>query len=131
MKDDVEALQERVEQLEDRVATIEERFESGEVPDEPADLRTFVEQVDPSTHVERVVTIGYHLENQQGRENFNIEDIEEGYRTCKIQKPANPSDALANAEKRGWLMRDGKDEHYQLWILTHEGEQHVEEVNDA
>jgi hypothetical protein len=131
MNDNVEALQERVEQLEDRVATIEERFESGEVPDEPADLRTFIEQVDPSTHVERVVTIGYHLETQQGRENFNIEDIEEGYRTCKIQKPANPSDALANAEERGWLMRDGKDEHYQLWMLTREGEQHVEEVNDA
>lgn len=131
MNDDVEALQERVEQLEDRVATIEERFESGEVPDEPADLRTFVEQVDPSTHVERVVTIGYYFEIQQGRENFTVEDIEEGYRTCKIQKPANPSDALANAEKRGWLMRDGKDEHYQLWMLTREGEQYVEEVSEA
>jgi hypothetical protein len=131
MDDDVEALQERVQQLEERVATIEERFESGDVPDERADLRTFVEQVDPSTHVERVVTIGYHLEIQQSRENFTLEDIENGYRTCKIQKPANTSDALANAEERGWLMRDGKDEHYQLWMLTREGEQHVKEVDDA
>lgn len=131
MSEDVEALRERVLQLEERVVTIEERFESGEVPDEPADLRTFVEQVGPSTHVERVATIGYHLENQQDRENFTIEDIEEGYRTCKIQKPANPSDALANAEKRGWLMRDGRDEHYQLWMLTREGEQYVEEVSEA
>jgi hypothetical protein len=131
MNDDVEALQERVQQLEERVATIEERFESGDVPDDPADLRTFVEQVDPSTHVERVVTIGYHLEIQQGRENFTLEDIEDGYRTCKIQKPANTSDVLANAEEREWLMRDGKDEHYQLWMLTREGEQHVGEVGDA
>ena len=131
MNDDVEALQERVQQLEERVVTIEERFESGDVPDDPADLRTFVEQVDPSTHVERVVTIGYHLEIQQGRENFTLEDIEDGYRTCKIQKPANTSDALANAEEREWLMRDGKDEHYQLWMLTREGEQHVEEAGDA
>ncbi|WP_152043483.1 hypothetical protein [Salinigranum salinum] len=131
MRDDVEALQKRVQDLEERVATIEERFESGDVPDETVGLRAFVEQVDPATHVERAVTIGYHLETQQGQENFTIEDIEEGYRTCKIQKPANTSDSLANAEERGWLMRDGKDEHYQLWMLTREGEQHVREVSDA
>lgn len=131
MSDDVEALQERVQQLEERVATIESRFESGDVPAEAGDLRAFVEKVDPPTHVEKAVTIGHFIETQQGYENFTIEDIEEGYRTCKIQKPANTSDALANAEERGWLMRDGKDEHYQLWMLTREGEQHIKEVSNA
>lgn len=131
MTDDIKALQERVQQLEERMTTIEDRFESGDMPDETVDLRAFVEQVDPSTHVERVVTIGYYLETQEGHSNFTIEDIEEGYRTCKTQKPANPSDALANAEERGWLMRDGKDDHFQLWMLTREGEQYIEEVNES
>lgn len=131
MSDNVGALRERVQQLEERLETIEKRFESGDVPRETADLRAFIEWVDPSTHIEHVVTIGYHLEIQQGHENFTVEDIKEGYRTCKIQKPANTSDVLANAEKHSWLMRDGKDEHYQLWMLTREGEQYVEEVNEV
>lgn len=131
MGDEVEALEERVQELEERVAAIEGRFESGDVPNETPDLRTFVEQVDPTTHVKRVVTIGHYLETQRGYENFTVEDIEKGYRTCKIPLPANPSDALANAEDRDWLMRDGKNEHYQLWMLTREGEQHVEEVHDT
>lgn len=131
MSDDVEALREQVQLLEERVAAIEDRFESGEEPKESTDLRSFVETVEPSTHVERVVTIGYYLESQKGYDNFTLEDIEEGYRTCKIQPPANPSDALANAGERSWLMRDGKDDRYQLWMLTREGEQYVEEVSDA
>lgn len=130
MSDNIEALQERVRDLEERVANIEQRFESGEVPEETDDLRSFVEEVGPSTHVERAVTIGYYLEMRQGYRNFTIEDIEEGYRTCKIQKPSNPSDALANAEKKGWVMRDGKNEQYQLWVLTRDGETYVEEVDD-
>lgn len=129
MSDDTESLQERVQELEERMSTIEARFESGDVPDETVDLRSFIENVNPSTHVERVVAIGYHLENQQGYENFTVEDIEEGYRACKIQKPANPSGSLANAEEHGWLMRDGENDRYQLWMVTREGEQFVEEVD--
>ena len=128
MSDTVEALREQVQALEERVATLEARIESGDRPTRETDLRALVEQFDPSTHVERAVVIGYHLETHQGRENFTIEDIEEGYRTCKMQKPSNTSDVLANAEQRGWAMRDGKEDHYQLWVVTREGEQIVEEV---
>ncbi|MFC7044608.1 hypothetical protein ACFQH6_03525 [Halobacteriaceae archaeon GCM10025711] len=38
------------------------------------------------------------------------------------------SDTLANAENRGWLMRDGKDGQTQLWKVERSGEQYVEEV---
>lgn len=130
MSDNTEALRERVEELEERVATIEQRFESGDIPEETDDLRSFVEEVNPSTHIERAVVIGYYLEKHQGRSNFTVEDIEEGYRTCKVQKPANLSDSLANAERKGWLMRDGETDRFQLWILTGEGEDYVEEVRD-
>lgn len=130
MSDDTEALQERVEELEERITAIEQRFEAGDMPEETADLRSFVEEVGPSTHVERAVVIGYYLEKHQDYSNFIIEDIEEGYRTCKVQKPANLSDSLANAEKNGWLMRDGKSDRFQLWILTGEGEEYVEEVQE-
>lgn len=130
MSPDFDALQDRVEQLEGRVTQIEEQFESGNVPTESIGLRSFIETVDLTTHIERVVAIGYHLETQQGKGNFTIEDVEEMYRECKFQKPANMSDALANAEKNGWLMRDGKDDRYQLWMLTREGEQFIEEATE-
>jgi cell division septum initiation protein DivIVA len=129
MSNEIETLQERVQQLEERVKTLEQKFQSGE-PIGASDLRSFVEDVEPTTHVERAIAIGYYLEKSQGFNNFTIEDIEEGYRECKIQKPANPSDVLANAEGRGWMMRDGKEDHYQLWVLTRDGENTIEEMID-
>lgn len=128
MSDDNESLQEQIHDLEERVVALEQKFDTGDVPEETSDLRAFVEEYNPSTHIERATAIGYHLEKHQGYENFTIEDIEEGYRACKTQKPSNPSDVLAGAEERGWMMRDGKEEHYQQWVLTREGEQLVEEV---
>lgn len=130
MNEENEVVRDRIQELEERVGAIEEQIESGDISYGTPDLRAFVEQIDPSTHVERSVAIGYYLENQKGKNNFTVDDIGEGYRTCKIQKPANMSDALANAENRGWVMRDGVNEQYQQWILTRDGEQFVEEVID-
>lgn len=116
-------LQERVAQLEDRVSALEKKLESGVEVEAP--LRAFIEEVNPSTHVERAITIGYHLESNQNFENFTIEDVEDGYRDCKMPTPANLSDVLAGAQDQGWAMRDGKDGQYQLWMLTREGEEFV------
>jgi hypothetical protein len=126
MSEDISELRAEVEELRERVAALESRFDTEGTPDETLTLRSFYDDVDPSTHTERVVTIGYYLDHHQGESNFTIEDIEDGYRSCKVQPPANMSDSLAGAEEKGWLMRDGKDEHYQLWMLTRDGEAFVE-----
>jgi hypothetical protein len=123
-----EALQKRVEELEERVAELEAKFESDEEPTQDGDLRSLIKEFDPSTHVERALVIGYHLEQHDVQENFTIDDIKSGYRTAKLKEPANMSDVLANAGERGLMRRDGEEEGLQLWMLTLDGEQTVEEV---
>ena len=123
-----EALQKRVEELEERVAELEAKFESGEKPTQDGDLRSLIKKFGPSTHVERALVIGYHLEQHIVQENFTIDDIKSGYRTAKLKEPANMSDVLANAGERGLMRRDGEEEGLQLWMLTLDGEQTVEEV---
>ena len=123
-----EALQKRVEELEERVAELEAKFESGEKLTQDGDLRSLIKEFDPSTHVERALVIGYHLEQHDVQENFTIDDIKSGYRTAKLKEPANMSDVLANAGERGLMRRDGEEEGLQLWMLTLDGEQTVEEV---
>lgn len=124
----IQELQEQVEDLEERVAALEARFESGEKPIEGTELRSLIREFDPSTHVERALVIGYHLERNHGYQNFNIEDIQDGYRDAKLKEPSNMSDVLATAGERGLMRRDGEDEGYQMWMLTLDGEQRVEEV---
>ena len=131
MTNNVAELKERLEMLEERIENIEQLLDGGDSQVEDGDLRSIVDQFDPSTHLERAVVIGYHFECHEGRENFTIQNIADGYRTAKFQEPANMSDVLANAEERGLVRRDGKEENYQLWMLTREGEQMVEEVVDA
>lgn len=128
---DADALYERVQDLEDRVSTLEARFESGEQPVEDGDLRTLIKDFDPSTHVERALVIGYHLERHQGQETFTIEDIKTGYRTAKLNDPANMSDVLASAGERGLMRRDEERDGFQQWMLTLDGEQTVEEGLEA
>ena len=126
MPSEVEQLRQEVKDLEDRVSTLEQLFEDGEQPRKTTGMRKFISEFDPANHVERALGIAYYLEHYQAHENYTVDDIEEGYRTCKMQKPANLSDVLANAEERGWLMRDGKDGRFQLWMLTQDGERLVE-----
>lgn len=125
------SLQEEVQNLKERVADLETRLDAGEKSNKGGDLRSLVKAFEPSTHVERALIIGYHLERHQGVENFTIKDIRNGYRDGKLKEPANMSDVLANAGERGLLRRDGEDDGYQMWMLTLDGEQTIEEVIEA
>lgn len=122
-------LREEVEDLKERVSRLEERLESGSASSENVTgLREFVGEFDPSTHTERALAIGYHLDEHQGQEKFTSDDIEDGYRTARESPPANMSDVLANCEERDWMMRDGEEGQTQLRMLTSGGLDYVEEV---
>lgn len=129
--DDVETLRDEVAELRDRVSRLEAKIE--ENPDafeEATDLRSFVAEFDPDTHVERAVAIAFYIEHYENQESFTTTDIEDGYERARIQGPANMSDVLGECEDRGWMMRTGRQGQAQLRQLTAEGIAHVEEVLD-
>lgn len=123
---DIDELENRIDKLESRLSEIEQLIHDGKASEQVTGIREFIEKIDPTTHVERALAIAYYLEQHQGRENFCKADIEEGYRTCRIQKPANMSDVIASLEEKGWAMDDGKDGQSRLRRLTTEGLAEIE-----
>jgi len=120
----------RIEELESRVSELEKLIHDGQAGDGITGMREFVNDVDPGAHTERALAIAYYLDQYQGQENFTSTDIEEGYRTCRVQKPANMSDVLAGLEEQGWVMDDGEDGQARLRRLTTTGLAKIEEVTD-
>lgn len=126
--DRISNLETRLQEVESRVETVERRIEQGDVAEETSGLHEFVQRFDPETHTERALAIAYHLDRHQGRDNFTVADITDGYRTIRTQKPANVSDVLSQVEGKGWIMDDGKEGRTRLWRLTNDGLAEVEEV---
>lgn len=123
-------LETRVEELESRVSELEQLIHDGKAGGKITGMREFVKEFAPSTHTERALAIAYYLEQKQGQDNFTSKDIEQGYRTCREQKPANMSDVLAGLEDNSWAMDDGKDGQTRLRRLTAKGLSVIEEVVD-
>lgn len=69
----------------------------------PISLREFMSDVSPSTHIERIATIGTYLHDFKGAPAFSKSDIEEGYRSAREQMPGNLSRDISKAVAAGWL----------------------------
>jgi len=123
-----EDLAERVGDLESRISELEKLIHESQTGDGVTGIRELVQQVNPDTHAERALAIAYYLDQYQGQENFTSNDIEEGYRTCRVQKPANMSDTIATLEDKGWAMNDGKDGQTRLRRLTGDGLDTVDDL---
>lgn len=121
-----QALQDRVDKLEERVSELEEALQAGSIRSAKGGLASFLLEIEPSTHIQRSVTIGYYLLHKEGQNSFTINDIEEGYNECRIAKPANFSDVLAGAEEKDWAMRHKLEGRRQLWKITSDGDSAVE-----
>jgi len=128
--DEPKKISARLEDLETRVSDLEQLIHDTHNGDNVTGMREFVENVDPDTHVERALAIAYYMDQFLGEENFTTKDIEEGYRTCRVQKPANMSDTVAELDKKGWAMDNGKDGQTRLRRLTGGGLNKIEEVID-
>lgn len=119
-------LEQRVEDLEQRVEELEELV-GGTVVTTGSDLEAHLEQVQPGTHVERAVAIGYYLMHVEGEDPFTSSDVEEAYEECRTPKPANMSDVLNGAEERGWMMNPASRGQTKLWRVTKDGDEAVQE----
>jgi len=128
---DTPDLEDRVEELETRITKLEKVVHDGRAGDDVTGMREFVEKIEPSSHPERALAIGYYLDQFEGYENFTRADIEDGYRTCRVQKPANMSDVLGSLRDKGWTMDDGKDGQSQLHRLTNDGISEIETARNC
>lgn len=128
MSEEIEELRTQVKDLQERVSELEQRLDGGGSQEDAGDIRQFVESLNPSSHTERSLAIAYYLETYRGQENFTVNDIEEGYRECRVQAAGNMSDVLGRMEGNNWLLRDGKENRKQLWRLTANGLDKVEEA---
>jgi hypothetical protein len=127
---ETEDLESRVAELETRVDELEQLIHDGHASDDVTGMREFVDEINPDTHADRALAIAYYLDQYHSQDNFTRGDLEDGYRTCRIQKPANMSDVMANLEEKGWAMDDGKDGQSRLRRLTKDGFAEIEEVID-
>ena len=127
MNSEVEQLRDELAQVEERVTELENRLGDTGTPEAVEGLREFVETHGPSSHTERSLSIAYFLEAYRDKEQFTVNDIEEGYRECRVQVADNMSDVLGRMEDQDWLLRDGKEGQTQLWRLSAPGQGKIEE----
>jgi hypothetical protein len=127
---DTADLEARIDDLESRLNELEQVIHDGNAGDDVTGMREFVARTEPDTHAERALAIAYYLDQYQGHKNFTRADLEEGYRTCREQKPANMSDVIGDLEDKGWAMDDGKDGQSKLRRLTADGLAAIEEGLD-
>lgn len=122
-------LRKELDELKERVSALEAKIEDDpEVTRDAMDISTFVQDFDPDTHSERAAAIAFYLEKYEGQEKFTRKDIEEEYKRCRMNLPANMSDVLSSCESKGWMMRDGKDGQANVRTLTRNGLTMVQEV---
>lgn len=123
-------LVQRVEDLEARVSQLEEP-ESSNMEESVPELRGFVEATTPTTHTERALAIAYYLDHHQNAEQVTTETVTEGYTTCRVTKPANMSDVMAQLEKRELLLPVEHEGPGKAWVVSAEGEKTVQERCDS
>lgn len=82
--------------------------------DRPISLREFMSEVAPSTHVERIATIGTYLHDHKGMSSFARSDIEDGYRGAREQMPGNLSRDISKAVATGWLDDAGEKGQFHV-----------------
>ena len=90
----------------------------------PTSLREFVAEVDPKSGPECVAAIGYYLEKHEGLGGFRTGDMSRCLKELK-RSFANPSQVVADAKKRAFLMESGESK--KMLQLTNTAEKWVEE----
>jgi len=129
ISEEIEYMKGKIQELEDRISKLEKGKDESKIEKKTNSMRDFVEKINPSNHEERSLAIAYYIEHFNGRENFTMKDIEDGYRDCK-QKPYSNMSMLKNRLKneKEWIMQYDEDEGVKTWVLTADGEDYIEEV---
>ena len=122
-------LEDRIESLETRVRELESRLDAGEEA-KAESLKDFVKEVDPESHDEVALAIGYYFENIEKSQGFTASDIRDGYKRAKRQPYSNVSMLLGRMKDKGYVMVSNSDSNKNNYTLTLKGEEKIEEVTN-
>lgn len=126
-----EELEKRVKELENRVRKLERQGaeeihrQSGGTP---VALAEFKQDFKTDTYADKATVVGRYLEKHDGMEGYTVEDLKDGFKKCKWKNPANMSDVVSKAARKGLFMEIGEQDGKKKWMLTETGEEHVEDL---
>lgn len=128
-------IQDQITALEERVKKLEEAFplDNGEIvpvsKKKKSSVKEFLMAMRLNSDTKKVIALGYFLEYVEGMASFNVNDLEEVFRSAKEKKPGNINDSVNKNIARGFLMEaTEKKESKKAWVLTNTGEQFIENI---
>lgn len=89
-------------------------------------IREFILQKDVITDSDKTVVIGYFLEKFEKADQFNIDDLEKGFREAKERVPRNLKETVDKNIRRGYIMQFDEKDGRISWTLSKSGEAFVE-----
>ncbi|MFP4116259.1 MAG: hypothetical protein ACLFTQ_03610 [Candidatus Aenigmatarchaeota archaeon] len=128
-----ENLSERIESLEEKIESHEERI--SKLEDEGKDLLArksmtlpeFMRDKEVKHHTDKVLLIGYFFEKYKEKSDFTTKELEEGYKKCGWDLPANLTDRASSLISQGLFDEDKGEEGKKIWSLTRSGVREVQE----
>lgn len=123
----VEAIKKQLENHEKRIAKLETQPQIKEEPvTKKLSIKEFILSKKPKNEVQKVLVIGYFLENYEGYTSFNVKDLEDSFRSAKEPVPKNINLAVIGNVSKGHMMEDKtRKDKIKAWVLTNLGEQYV------
>jgi hypothetical protein len=117
-------LEERVERLEKQLAG---EGAAGVARARRLSAKEFILTKSPKSETQKVVTLAYFLEHEEGMTSFNVADLEKAFRAAREKLPKNMNDAVNKNITRGFVMAASeKKDSKKAWQLTSTGERFVE-----
>jgi hypothetical protein len=85
----------------------------------------FFKKMSLKTDIDRVLALGYFLENMKGQQNFTRAEIMGAFQEAKVTLPKNISDAISQNIKKGFIMAAGNKDNKTAYVLTTDGEEAI------
>lgn len=122
----------KISELEERIKKLEEAVfdSSGKLSlpksNKKVSAKEFLLTKELKTETQKVLALAYYLESMEGLASFNVNDLENIFRSAKEKLPKNLNDAVNKNIARGMLMDAAdKKEGKKAWYLTSTGENYV------
>jgi len=95
--------------------------------DKKMSFTEFSTELNPQTHLQRILTIAYYLYRFEGRD-FTYEDIESFYEQRRWPRPANPRQAVSDLIEEGYIEESGKTNGRKSFRILEKGIRYVESM---
>lgn len=128
VEDNLDAIRKQLEDHEKRLTKLESQPLAREEPlTKKISIKEFILSKRPGNEVQKVLVIGYYLENYENVAPFNVKDLEKGFRSAKEPVPKNINLAVIGNVSKGHMMEDKeRKDKIKAWYLTNSGEEYVD-----